>query len=151
MNSFHVSAKLSGIYRRYESDFVRIQNFRTELSAAACYYRRKWFATSEVGFDKAIITHFEHKVAYKSIFPVVKNGWYEPAAGGIFNVGVQAGYFFKNADITFNSGKIIPQNFKNAPTLPFYVKLGFNSRIKQLPYLCTHNSYKNIYPEATLG
>lgn len=128
--NFVVSAAFSAIYRRYESDFVRMQNFGSEASATAGYFRKKWFVAGEFGFDKAIITQFKHKDNYKLIFPDVKDGWYEPSAGGIFNYGLQGGFSLRNADITINAGKLITQDFKTNPTIPFYVKFGFNLRVK---------------------
>ncbi len=130
LDNFIVSASFSAIYRRYESDFVRMQNFGCEASATAGYYKKKWFVAGEFGFDKAIITQFKHKDEYKLLFPGVKDGWYEPSAGGIFNYGLQAGFSLKNADITLNAGKLITQDFKTSPTLPLYVKLGLNIRVK---------------------
>ncbi len=128
-DKFIVSAAFSAIYRRYESDFVRMQNFGSEASATAGYYKKKWFVAGEFGFDKAIITQFKHKDEYKLLFPDVKDGWYEHSAGGIFNYGLQGGFSLKNADITINAGKLITQDFKTNPAIPFYVKFGFNIRV----------------------
>lgn len=125
----HFSAKFYGVFRRYESDFARLLNFGTDLSAAVGYYQSKWFVAGEAGFDKAIITHFKHSESYKALYPLAKDGWYEPATGGNFYYGLQTGYSFKKYDIYLKAGKIISQDFKTLPLIPFSVQLGFNWKI----------------------
>lgn len=126
VNSFQFSANAYGIYRRYETDFVRLQNFGSEFSGIAGYYKPKWFVAGEVGFDKAIVTHFKHSETYKQNFPDVKNGWYEPATGGNFHYVLQAGFSLNKHDIYLKSGKIITQNFSTKPLLPIYAQVGYN-------------------------
>lgn len=123
-------ASAHGIYRRYQNPSVRLQNFGSEFTAVAGYYKKRWFAGAEVGFDKAIVTHFKHSSIFKSDYPAVKDGWYEPATGGNFSYGVQGGYSFKRSDITLKAGKILAEDFKTKPTLPFYLQLGYNIRFK---------------------
>lgn len=121
---FYFTAKAQGIFRRNENDFVRLQNFGSEISVTGGYYKRRWFTAIQIGFDKAIVTHFKHSDAYKQIYPDVKDGWYEPATGGNFNFGLLAGYTFKHSDIFLAAGKLTTQNFSN-PQLPFYAQLGY--------------------------
>ncbi len=127
--NIHFSAKFYGVFRRYESNFVRLLNFGTDLSATAGYYKSKWFVAGEAGFDKAIVTHFKHTDSYKAIYPMVKDGWYEPSTGGNFYYGLQTGYSFKKSDIYLKVGKIVAQDFKTKPLLPFSIQLGFNWKI----------------------
>jgi hypothetical protein len=129
--NFKVSAKFYGMFRRYESDFARLLNFGTDLSVVAGYYKSKWFIACEAGFDKAIVTHFKHKDSYKAIYPMVNNGWYEPATGGNFYYGLQTGYSFRETDIYLKAGKIITQDFQTRPLVPFYLQLGFNWKINK--------------------
>ena len=126
VKNFQFSASAYGIYRRYETDFVRIQNFGSEFSGIAGFYTPKWFVAGKFGFDKAIVSHFKHSDAYKQNFPDVKNGWYEPATGGNFYYGLQAGISFKHSDITLDVGKLIAQDFSTKPLLPFYAQVGYN-------------------------
>ena len=56
----------------------------------------------------------------------MQDGWYEPATGGDFYYGLQGGFSMKKADITLKSGKILQQDFKSQPLLPFYGQLGLN-------------------------
>ena len=103
-------------------------NFGSDLSATAGYYKPKWLVAGEFGFDKALVTHFKHTNAFRENFPEVKDGWYQPATGGNFYYGVQAGYSFGANDITLNAGKVIQQDFKTEPTIPFYVQIGYNRK-----------------------
>jgi hypothetical protein len=124
------SIGLNGIYRSYENPLVRLQNFGAELKGTVGYYKTRWFVAGEVGFDKAIVTHFRHSQTFEeTIFPDVKDGWYEPTSGGNFQYGIQTGYSFKKSDVTFNIGKVTTQDFKTSPLIPYYLTLGFNYRI----------------------
>lgn len=128
LNNFQFNAAIRGIYRRYENPGVSLQNFGSETSAQIGYFKNKWFLASDIGFDKAIVTHFKHSSVFKNDFPDVKNGWYEPATGGNFNYGITSGFSLKKNDINLKLGKIISEDFKTLPSLPFYVQLGINRR-----------------------
>ncbi len=130
MENFNLSVKFHGIYRRNMNDFVTLQNFGTELSVAAGYYKSKWFTAGEAGFDKAIVTHFKHSNEYKQVYAAVKDGWYEPATGGNFNLGLMAGYSFKQSDLFLKGGIVTTQNFSK-PSLPFYAQVGYTLKIGQ--------------------
>ena len=126
--NFHFTAKIQGVFRRYESDFVRMVNFGSDQSATAGYYKKKWFVAGEVGFDKAIVTNFKHAQLYKDVYPNVQDGWYEPATGGNFYVGLQSGVSFKKSDLTLRLGKVVTEDFKTTPGIPFYFQLGYSFR-----------------------
>jgi hypothetical protein len=125
-HNFQFSTKIHGVFRRYENDFVRLLNFGSDLSGIVGYYRPKWFIAADVGFDKAIVTQFKHSEIYKEQIPGVVDGWYEPATGGNFYYGLQAGFSFKNQDIYLRGGQIITQDFKTKPLIPFFGHLGYN-------------------------
>jgi hypothetical protein len=126
INNFQFRGSLHTIYRRYENPFIRLQNFGTEMKIIFGYYKPKWFVASEIGFDKAIVTHFKHSELYRQNgFEGVKDGWYQPATGGNFSYGIQTGYSFKKSDIIFSLGKTITQDFKTAPLIPYYFQLGY--------------------------
>ncbi|MBW1658306.1 hypothetical protein [Flavobacterium quisquiliarum] len=129
IKNFRFNASLHGIYRRYENPLVTLQNFGVDAGVVIGYYEPKWFASGEFGFDKAIVTHFKHSDIYKDVYPDVKNGWYEPSTGGNFNFGVQGGYSFDRSDITLRAGKVMTQDFKTTPLIPFYVQLGYNYKL----------------------
>ncbi|MHC0446659.1 hypothetical protein ACWA1F_14710 [Flavobacterium sp. 3-218] len=126
IENFRFSTAIHGIYRRYGNPIVTLQNFGADASITIGYYKPKWFVAGEFGFDKAIVTHFKHSEIYKDVYPEVKNGWYEPTTGGNFNFGIQGGYSFSKSDLTLRAGKVITQDFKTTPMIPFYVQLGYN-------------------------
>ncbi len=129
--NFIFTAKLHGIFRRYQNDFARLLNFGSDLSAAAGYYKIKWSIAAEAGFDKAIVTHFKHSTAYKMLYPGVKDGWYEPSTGGNLYYGMQAVYSTKSADVFIRGGKIVSQDFKTDPLVPFFIQLGFTFKLSR--------------------
>jgi hypothetical protein len=129
--NFYFSAKLYSMFRRYKSDFAQLVNFGSDMSVTAGYYKSKWFVAGEAGFDKAIITHFKHTDSYKELYPLVKDGWYEPATGGNFYYGLQTGYSFQKSDIYLKAGKILNQDFQTQPLIPFSFQLGFNLKINK--------------------
>lgn len=129
VGDFQFSTKVQGVFRRFENSYVRLNSFGSDLSGVMGYYKPKWFLAGEVGFDKAIVTHFKHSDLMKENFPT-KDGWYNPATGGNFYYGVQSGFSWRSHDLTIKVGKIITQDFKTEPLLPFYVQLGYNLKIK---------------------
>lgn len=128
--NFQVASKLQAVFRRFHNDYARLLNFGADLSSSAGYYKHHWFAAAEIGFDKAIFTHFRHSDLYKANFPGVRDGWYEPSTGGNFYYGLQGGWSGKNKDVYINFGKLIQQDFSTAPMIPFYAEFGFNLRLK---------------------
>lgn len=129
-NNFQFSASVHAIYRRYENPLVCLQNFGSEMTGHIGYYKSKWFVAGEVGFDKAIATHFKHSASFKqNVYSDVKDGWCKPATGGNFSYGLQTGYSFDRSDITFKIGKVVTQDFKTTPLIPYYLQLGYNLKI----------------------
>ena len=113
----------------YETSYVRLLNFGSEFSGTLGYYRHSWFAAAQVGFDKAIVTQFKNSELYAENYTDVQNGWYQPATGGNFFYGIQGGFSFGNFDVTAKAGKVIEQDFKTTPLIPFYGQLGLNWKI----------------------
>lgn len=128
INHFHIAAKIQGVFRRFENDYVTLVNFGSDMSAIAGYYKPKWFVAGEFGFDKAIVTHFKHTALSREEFPDIKDGWYEPATGGNFYYGIQTGYSFGRNDLTLKAGKVIQQDFETKPAIPLYLQLGYTRR-----------------------
>lgn len=128
-NHFQFSARVQGISRRYQNQSVTLFNFGSDFAGTLGYYKKHWFWGVEVGFDKAIVTHFKHSDWYKeNIYDNVQDGWYEPATGGNFYYGIQGGYSMKKIDFTLKAGKLLQQDFKSQPLLPFYGQIGANFR-----------------------
>ena len=118
---------MQGIFRRYESEYVRLVNFGSEFSTAIGYYKPRWYTAAEFGFDKAIITHFKHDNTIREYYPEIQDWWYIPTGGNFF-YGLQVGYSFKSCDLYLKGGKTITQDFKTTAMIPFYVNVGFNKR-----------------------
>ncbi|KMQ65391.1 hypothetical protein ACM46_05680 [Chryseobacterium angstadtii] len=129
VHDFQLSTRVQGLFRLIENENAAIVNFGLDMAGVIGYYRPKWFGGVEVGFDKAIVTHFKHSEKYKEIYPDVKNGWYEPATGGNFYYGLQCGYTFRNQEIYLKGGNIVSQDFKTKPLLPFYAQIGYNFKL----------------------
>lgn len=129
INNLYFNASVHGSYRRTENPLAILQNFGCDISTTIGYYKPKWLLAGEIGFDKAIVTHFKHTAIYKEVYPDVKNGWYEPTTGGNFNFGIQGGYSFNRSDITIRAGKVMTEDFKTTPLIPFYVQLGYNYKL----------------------
>lgn len=125
-HNFCFSGRVQGVFRRYENEFVRMVNFGSDLAGTIGYYRPRWFVAGEAGFDKAIVTHFKHRQAYRDQFPGVIDGWYQPATGGNFYYGLQTGISFGKHDLTLKAGKVLQEDFKTKPLLPFYGQIGYN-------------------------
>ncbi|HAS44182.1 MAG TPA: hypothetical protein DCS93_27130 [Microscillaceae bacterium] len=131
INYFQFSASLYALYRRFQNPLVRLQNFGTELSIVAGYYKSRWFIAGEFGFDKAVVTHFKHSDRFKTfIYTNVQDGWAEPATGGNFYYGLQAGVSFYKSDLVLKAGLVSEQSFQQTPIIPYYLQLGYNLKIK---------------------
>lgn len=130
MRHFRFSTKLNGVFRRTENDVVRLTNFGAEGIGTLGYYRKRWVVAAEVGFDKAISTHFKHSDSFRAAYPKVnvQDGWYEPATGGNFYYGLQTGFSMKRTDIYLKAGRVLTQDFKTKPLVPIYAEIGINRR-----------------------
>ena len=126
-NSFLATVKAYGIIRRFKNDFARMTNIGCEFSTTAGFYKNKWYVATELGFDKAIITHLKHSSLMKQHNPNVQSGWYIPT-GGNFLYGLQGGYSFKRNDVYAKIGRSVWEDFETTPMLPFYFQLGWNMK-----------------------
>jgi len=116
-----------GIYRKNHSELSTLQNFGSEFTAVAGYYRPRWFAAFEFGFDKAITTHIKHSDQMRQYYPLVRDGWYVPT-GGNFMMALQTGYSFKVMDMYVKVGRVIDQYLKPTATVPLTFQFGVNVR-----------------------
>jgi len=126
-NNFSLSAKVAGIFRQYTSPLVRLSNYGGELSVAAGYYKPRWYIAGEAGFDKAITTRFKHTKEMRDNYPGVQDGWYIPT-GGNFLYGLQGGWSTGKNDIGIKIGKVLTQDFKTTPMIPYSFQLSYNRR-----------------------
>jgi hypothetical protein len=124
--NFSATLKVNGIFRRFENDYARLLNFGSEFAGVAGYYKPRWYVAGELSFDKAIITHIKHLPAAIENNPDLTTGWYIPT-GGNFAYGIQSGIALgEKNDLNLKIGRVISQNFKTEPTLPFYLQIGYS-------------------------
>lgn len=81
-NDIRLAVKVQDVYPGFHNNLVTAKNLGTDASISMGIYRTRLFVAAEAGFDKAIITHFQHSGAYREEFPAVKDGWYHPPTGG---------------------------------------------------------------------
>lgn len=127
-NNLFAAVKAYGIVRRFENDMTRMLNFGSEFSATAGFYKKKWYAAVELGFDKAIVTHIKHSDLAKEYNPEIQSGWYIPT-GGNFMYGLQGGFSFKNNDVYAKIGRTVSQDFKTRTLVPYYFQVGLNVKM----------------------
>ena len=126
--NFSTTLKVNGIFRRFENDYARMLNFGSEFAGVMGYYKSRWYVAGEISFDKAIITYIKHLPAALENNPDLTTGWYIPT-GGNFAYGIQTGLVLSQKnDLNLKIGRVINQDFKTEPTIPFYFQLGYNRR-----------------------
>jgi hypothetical protein len=128
LKNFLGTVKAYGVFRRYENQYATLFNFGSEFSATMGYYRHKWWAAGEFGFDKAIVTHIRHSSLMLEYNPGLQSGWYIPTGGNAF-YGIQAGYSFKRNEVYTRFGKTTWQDFKTDSPVPYYFQLGWNLKL----------------------
>ena len=129
IGGFSASAKISSIFRRYQTELVSIVSFGADLGVLAGYYDPAWYAAGEFGFDKAITSHLKHSEVMKAEFPGIRDGWYVPT-GGHYYFGVQGGKTIgESFELSLRLGATKAQfNDENA-VIPWYLQLGFAVKI----------------------
>ena len=121
--SLHFTGSATFITRGTENAIYRGVNLGSDFTGAVGVHRRKWFATGEAGFDKAIITHVTHSDWYRTnYYPDAKDGWYLDA-GGIWHFGVAGGVALGRTELTGRFGWRRSQDY-NDVTPPVYGSLG---------------------------
>lgn len=125
---FATALNVNGVFRRYKSEAVALTNWGGEFSMDLGYYKPTWFVGGQIGFDKAVMTHIKNGDYLHEYYPGIQDGWYIPTGGNFF-YGLQSGLSFGKSDVSLKVGKIITQDFKTTPLLPYYTELGFSHRI----------------------
>jgi len=124
---FSATAKIAGIFRRFENTQALLQNFGGEFAGVAGYYTRRWFVAGEVTFDKAIVTHVKHTKEARDLNPGLVTGWYIPTGGNLLT-GVQTGVTLGRTDFTLKAGQVLSEDFRTKPLIPFYTQLSYGIR-----------------------
>lgn len=121
--SMHLTGSATFITRGTQNSIYRGINFGADFSGTLGMYRSGWFAASELGFDKAIITHLTHTDWYReNFYPDAKDGWYLDA-GGTYHYGLAGGFALGRSEIVGRVGLLRTERFKDLTT-PGYVSLG---------------------------
>lgn len=121
--SVNLTGGATFISRGTKNSIYRGFNFGSDISGTLGVYRPRWFAASEVGFDKAIITHVTHTDWYrKNYYADAKDGWYLDA-GGTYRYGIATGLSLGNTEVAARAGWLRTERFE-AVTPPLYATLG---------------------------
>lgn len=121
LGNFSLDLKPGVTFRRYESAAARVYNFGWELQTGIGFYRPKWFAGVTGGYDGSVASLLRHRNLAEN-YPGIQDGWYR-TTGGNFKFGVKTGLNFRKVGVALHAGKVYGRNFKDNPTLPFYLDL----------------------------
>ncbi len=128
IGGFSATIKISSVFRRYQTEFVRIASFGSDFAAVAGYYKPTWFAAGEFGFDKSITSHLRHSDIMRTYYPAIQDGWYIPS-GGHYYFGVQAGKTLgEMLELSMRLGATRAQDNDENALLPYYLQLGLGFR-----------------------
>ena len=128
IDGFSAAIKISSIFRRYQTDLVRMLDFGSDFGIVAGYYNPDWYAAGEFGFDKSITANIKHSDIMKTNFPGITDGWYIPL-GGNFYYGIQAGKSIgESYDFSLRFGATQAQFHDENSMLPYYLQLGMGMR-----------------------
>lgn len=125
--NFSLAFKPAVVVRRYESSLSRMYNFGADFTLNVGYVKPKWGIVAIANFDKAIVTHIEHRLL-REYYPEIKDGWYLPT-GGNFKFGARVNYSFGKWNTFLTAGKHFGQNFKDNPSLPFFAEVSVQKRL----------------------
>ncbi len=124
INNYILSAKVSTIFTRHETNVVRMASFGTEFSMLVGYHKPGWHVSVELGHHKSISTHLKHSTRMSQNYPDIKDGWYIPTEGHFF-LGIQGSKSINpSLDISFRAGSISNESNDEKPTIPLYTQIG---------------------------
>lgn len=122
-----VNARLSSIFRRYNSDLATLMNVGSDFTLNVGYAKPKWSVMAFANFDKPIVTHVENKLL-KEYYPEIKDGWYDES-GGNYKFGIRGQLSYKTWNTFVSVGKHYGKNFEDNPTLPFFAEVSVQKRL----------------------
>lgn len=121
------NARLSSIFRRYNSDLATMLNVGSDFTLSLGYARPKWSVMGFANFDKPIVTKIENKLL-KEYYPEIKDGWYDES-GGNYKFGIRGQVSYKSWNTFVTVGKHFGKNFEDNPTLPFFAEVSIQRRL----------------------
>ncbi|MCT4664074.1 MAG: hypothetical protein N4A45_02430 [Flavobacteriales bacterium] len=107
---------------------ANIQNIIVSLMPG--YFSDKWYMGIELMHKRLLGAYFKHTDYYRSIFPNVKDGWYN-YENNYWNLSLNCGArMAKNWDMDLRVGYRMPSNFKSYKPylIPYFVNIGINHR-----------------------
>ena len=122
-----INAKLSSIFRRYNSDLATLLNVGSDFTLNIGYAKPKWSVMAFANYDKPIVTHIDNK-SLKEYYPEIKDGWYDES-GGNYKFGVRGQVSYKTWNAFVTAGKHYGRNFEDNPTLPFFAEVSVQKRL----------------------
>jgi hypothetical protein len=128
IDGFSATIKIASVFRRYQTELVRIASFGSDFAVLAGYYKPTWFVAGEAGFDKSITSHLAHSDVMRAMFPAIRDGWYVPT-GGHYYYGIQGGKTIgESFDLSLKVGATNAQGNDEEAVLPLYLQLGLGLR-----------------------
>jgi len=128
IGGFSATIKIASIFRRYQTELVRIESFGSDFGLLAGFYEPTWSVAGEFGFDKSITSHLTHSDIMRAMFPGIKDGWYVPT-GGHYYYGIQASKTIgESFDLSLRVGATRAQDNDENAVVPLYGQLALGMR-----------------------
>ena len=125
--SLHLTGSATFAVRGTDNVIYRALDFGADGTAALGVYRHRWFAATEFGKDKAVITHVTQSAWYRThYYPDAKDGWYLDA-GGTFHYGLASGVALGPAELTLRAGWLRTEKWGDMMP-PMYASMGLGFR-----------------------
>lgn len=120
------SLKTGFVMRHFESEIATLYNLGTDVTTMFGYSKSNWGVCAVVNYDRAMSTRIKNDLL-KEFYPEIRDGWYG-TSGGNFKFGIRANRSFKTWNAYLNLGKAFGQDFKDNPTLPFYLEMSIQKQ-----------------------
>lgn len=121
---FRFSIDARSVYRRHQTELVKMHSFGSEAYLVSGIYRPKWHIAFQWGYDNAAATLLQHSERMQEIYSEVKDGWYSDTAG-YFKYGIQASAKLgKNVNVTLQIGKTNARGDDRGALVPMYLQIG---------------------------
>lgn len=88
--TFHLATQVGLSARGTQNVHFTAHGFGADLAAFLGHYGQRTFAAVELGYDKAVLEHIEHRPFYLANYPDAVDGWYK-APAGTFRFGLTMG------------------------------------------------------------
>ncbi len=128
IDGFSATIRIASVFRRYQTELVRIASFGSDFAVLAGYCRPTWSIGGEFGFDKSITSNIKHSDFMRTNFPAIRDGWYIPS-GGHYYYGIQASKTIgESFDLSLRLGATKAQGNDEDAVVPLYLQLGLGMR-----------------------